>query len=178
MYFYVYHPLTRMYEDNTITVDKLRQKFNFECDYKPGITMYSMDYHIEPIELNFYYFMSSNELFDSGYSEKKGNLNNYYYRFFHNTIDRCLDYIDDNLINLNIKDIKTVFVADKLLRNYYGIYYDGVNYQQLNYFIEKYNFDKCLIENFDKNSHYSVSVDFNKIDNSVMKIGIYGLLYG
>jgi len=178
MYFYVYNPSTRIYEDDAITVNKLQQKFNFECQYKSVITMYSMDYHIEPIELNFYYFTSSNEILDIGYSEKNKQLTNHYYRFFPDTIDNnYIDYIDTNLINYHIIDIKTIFVADKLVRNFYGIYYDGVDYTQLKYFLEKYNFDKNLIIGFDKNRHYSISIDFNKIDNSIERIGIYGLLY-
>ena len=51
-----------------------------------------------------------------------------------------------------IKNIKTVFIADKNVRNYYGIYYDGINYSQLKYFIKKYKFNENIIKNLNVNS--------------------------
>jgi hypothetical protein len=178
MYFYVYHPNTRQFEENTITLDKLKDKFNFNCNNKPQFTMYSIDYQDEKLVPNFYYFTSSDNIKDVGYSEKEGNLNNHYYRYFPNTIDNKFNkYIDTELINYNIKNIKTVFIADKLIRNYYGIYYDGITFKQLKYFIKKYNFDLDIINNFNETVNYSISVDFDKKTNIVTRIGIYGLLY-
>lgn len=178
MYFYVYNPLSRQYEKESITVDKLEKKFNFKSLYNPNITMYSIDYHEKKIIPNFYYFTSSDNIADIGYSEKDKKLNNHYYRYFSNTIDnKYEEYIDNKLINYDIKNIKTVFIADKLIRNYYGIYYDGINYSQLNYFIEKYNFDKKIINEFDEKAHYSISVDYDKKTKLAVRIGIYGLLY-
>ena len=63
---------------------------------------------------------------------KNNKLNNYYYRYYPHTIDhKYMKYIDDKLINYDIKNKKTVFIADKLIRNYFGIYYDGVKYNQV-----------------------------------------------
>ena len=178
MYFYVYNQNTKDYENDTITFEKLKQKFSLDYEYKKNITMYSIDYHDDELKPNFYYFTSSDNIKDVGYSEKDGKLNNHYYRYFSNTIDsKYDDYIDKKLINYEIENIKTVFIADKLIRNYYGIYYDGINYSQLKYFINKYNFDDSIIVDFDKTANYSISVDFNKKTNLVTRIGIYGLLY-
>ena len=111
-------------------------------------------------------------------STKVKFINNNYYRFYPHTIDqKFIKYIDKKLINYDITDKKTVFVSDKLIRNYFGIYYDGVKYDQVEYFIKKYNYNIDIIKNLNRNSNYSISVDYNKNTDLVEKIGIYGLLY-
>lgn len=177
MYFYVYNPFHRNFESDSITVNKLSKILDINKNHKPNITMYSIDYenHEEP---NYYYFTSTDNIKDVGYSEKEGKLNNYYYRYFPNTIDKKYrKYVDEKLINYDIKNIKTVFIADKLIRNYYGIYYDGISYSQLDYFIKKFNYNKEIIENLSKDKYYSISVDYNKKTNEIERIGIYGILF-
>jgi hypothetical protein len=179
MYFYVYNPENRNFEPNCITLDKLEKEFEIKkTNNKNPITMYSIDYDEDIITPNYYYFTSTNDKVDIGYSEKDNNLNNHYYRYFPHTIDeKYKKYIDTNIINKKIKNIKTVFIADKLIRNYIGIYYDGITYQQLRYFINKYNFDNDIIKDLNTDQYYSVSVDYNKENDNIEKIGIYGLLY-
>ena len=177
MYFYIYNPFSRKIEDDTITVKKLSEILEINTKYKPNMTMYSIDYenYKEP---NYYYFTSTDNIKDVGYSEKKSELNNHYYRYFPDTIDKKYEkYIDNKLINYNISNIKTVFIADKLIRNYYGIYYDGIKYNQVEYFINKYNYNNDIIKNLNKNSNYSISVDYNKNTDLVERIAIYGILY-
>jgi hypothetical protein len=179
MYFYIYNPIHRKYEYESITIDKIKNVLNGDYNYNNELlTMYSIDYNEEYFIPNFYYFTSSDEISDVGYSLKNNKLNNHYYRFYPHTVDqKFIKYIDQNLINYNITNKKTIFISDKLIRNYYGIYYDGVNYDQLRYFIKKYNYDINIIKNLNKNSNYSISVDYNKNTNLVEKIGIYGILY-
>ncbi len=177
MYFYIYNPFTRKFESDSITVEKLSKILDINKNHKPNITMYSIDYenYKEP---NYYYFTSTDNIKDIGYSEKEGKLNNHYYRYFPNTIDKKYQkYIDEKLINYEIKNIKTVFIADKLIRNYYGIYYDGISYSQLEYFIEKYDYDKNIIKDLSKDKYYSISVDYNKKTNDIERLGIYGILF-
>jgi hypothetical protein len=179
MYFYIYNPIHIKYEPKSITINKLKHVFEGDFNYdKKNLTMYSIDYSEEYLYPNFYYFISTNKNVDIGYSLKKNKLNNYYYRYYPNTIDtKFKKFIDNKLINYNIKDKKTIFISDKLIRNYYGIYYDGINYKQLEYFIKKYNYDINIINNLNKNNNYSISVDYNKNNYNIEKIGIYGVLY-
>jgi hypothetical protein len=177
MYFYIYNPINRNYENDSITVNKLNKVLDINKIHKPNMTMYSIDYdnYKEP---NYYYFTSSDDIKDVGYSEKEGKLNNHYYRYYPDTIDnKFINYIDTKLINYKINNIKTIFVADKLLRNYYGIYYDGITYDQLEYFIDKYNYNKNIIKDLSKNKNYSISIDYNKKNNEIERIGIYGILF-
>jgi hypothetical protein len=178
MYFYIYNPINRNYESKSITVDKLEEQFQIKNKNINPITMYSIDYNETIFDPNYYYFTSSNEIVDIGYSEKNNKLNNHYYRYFPNTIDKKFKkYIDDKLINYKIKNMKTVFIADKLIRNFIGVYYDGITYDQLFYFIKKYKFNNELLKELDPSQNYSVSVDYNKNNDNIEKIGIYGLLY-
>lgn len=179
MYFYIYNPLHRNYENDSITVDKIKNVLNGDFNCKDSsLTMYSIDYNEDYSYPNFYYFTSSNETADIGFSLKNNKLNNHYYRFYPNTIDeKFIKYIDTKLINYYIIDKKTIFISDKLIRNYYGIYYDGITYDQLIYFIHKYNYDINIIYNLSKDKFYSVSVDYNKDNDNIEKIGIYGILY-
>jgi len=179
MYFYVYNPENRNYEPKSITLDKLEKEFEIKkTNNNKPITMYSIDYDEDIITPNFYYFTSTDDKVDIGYSEKNNKLNNHYYRYFPHTIDeKYKKYIDTNIINNKIKNFKTVFIADKLIRNYIGIYYDGITYEQLKYFVNKYNFNNDIIKDLNKNQNYSVSVDYNKENDNIEKIGIYGLLY-
>jgi hypothetical protein len=179
MYFYIYNPIHRKHEPHTITIDKIKNvlKGDYNSENKM-LTMYSIDYKEDYFFPNFYYFTSSNEISDVGYSLKNNKLNNHYYRFYPHTVDKkFIKYIDTKLINYNITDKKTIFISDKLIRNYYGIYYDGVTYKQVEYFIKKYNYDINIISNLNKNKYYSISVDYNKNNDNIEKIGIYGLLY-
>jgi hypothetical protein len=173
LYFYLYNPQTRNLEDKCINL------MPNNIDLK-NITMYSIDlnFKINP-NFNYYYYYYSDNNIDIGYSILNNKRNNIYYRYYYNTIDdKFKKYIDDKLINKNIKNIKTIFVADKLIRNYIGIYYDGITYNQLYYFLKKYNFlTKIDISLFNKKHNYSISIDFNKINNNIERIGIYGILY-
>lgn len=179
MYFYYYNPIHRMFENETITVDKIKNIFNGNYDIEnKNYVMISIDYNEDYFNPNFYYFTSSDEILDFGYSIKNNKLNNNYYRYFPHTIDqKYKKYIDDKLINYDITNKKTIFIADKLIRNYFGIYYDGVNYNQVEYFINKYNYDIDIIKNLNKNCNYSISVDYNKDNDLVERIAIYGILY-
>jgi hypothetical protein len=173
IYFYLYNPFTRKSENKCI---------NFmpnNIDMK-NITMYSIDLDNKiNSNFNYYYFFSSNENVDIGYSLLNNKKNNFYYRYYYNTIDdKFKKFIDTKLINKNIKNIKTIFVADKLIRNYIGIYYDGITYNQLYYLLKKYNYlSKIDISLFNKKYNYSISIDFNKTNNNIERIGIYGILY-
>jgi hypothetical protein len=179
MYFYNYNPIHRMFENESITIDKLEKNLNgnYNIENKKKVLMYSIDYNEDYFIPNFYFFTSSDEILDFGYSIKNNKLNNYYYRYYPHTIDKKYKkYIDNKLINYDITNKKTIFVADKLIRNYYGIYYDGVKYNQVKYFINKYNYNIDIIKNLNKNSNYSISVDYNKNTDLVERIAIYGIL--
>ena len=142
--------------------------------------MYSIDLDNKiNSNFNYYYFSSSNENIDIGYSLLNNKKNNIYYRYYYYTIDeKFKKFIDTKLINKNIKNKKTIFVADKLIRNYIGIYYDGITYNQLYYLLKKYNYlSKIDISLFNKKYNYSISIDFNKTNNNMERIGIYGILY-
>jgi len=177
MYFYIYNPIDRKYEKDLITIDKLSQVLKINTDHKENLTMFSIDY--ENYEYpNYYYFTSTDEIKDIGFSEKKSKLNNHYYRYFPNTIDnKFIKYVDKKLINDDLSNFKSVFIADKTIRKFYGIYYDGIKYEQVKYFLEKYNYPIDILYELNKNNYYSVSVDYNKDNNNIEKIGIYGLLY-
>jgi hypothetical protein len=179
MYFYQYNPIDRKYEYELISIDKIKNIFNGDYNFENKmLTMFSIDYNEDYFYPNFYYFTSSDEISDIGYSLKNNKLNNNYYRFYPHTIDqKFIKYIDQKLINYDITYKKTVFISDKLIRNFFGIYYDGVRYDQVEYFIKKYNYNIDIIKNLNKNSNYSISVDYNKNTDLVEKIGIYGMLY-
>ena len=75
--------------------------------------------------------------------------------------------------------MKHIFIGDKLYRNYIGVYYDGINYNQLQIICNKFNINNNLKKILNKyhNKNFSISIDYNKKTNNIERIGIYGILY-
>lgn len=155
LYYYQYHPKTRelLYPSNN-----------------PTMTMYSKDVFLED-SMNYYYISYTTDQEDKGYSLKKNQLQNDYYRYYSNRILKFQEYILPSYLTY-YDTIKTTFIADKHIRHMIGVYYDGINSQQYKEFI--YDF-QLPFPSILKDEHCSIHIDYDKKTKQPIRIGIYGL---
>lgn len=148
IYYYVYNP-----DDRQLHPDM----------QKDSIVMFSEDEEGS----NEYYVGSLSPDMDYGYSMKNGELQNHYYRY---KAHDCPNIFNKKFINYGLGDIKSVFLANKLKRDYIGLYYDAVTPEQLA--ILCLDFDIPIIH---ADNYTSISLDFDKDTQELVRIGIYGI---
>ena len=155
MYYYQYHPVTRelLYSSKD-----------------PTMTMYSKDVFLEDY-INYYYISYTTDQEDKGYSLKKNQLQNDYYRYHSNAVLKFQEYIVSSYLTY-YEGIKTTFIADKHIRHMIGVYYDGINSHQYNQFI--YDF-QLPFPSILKDEYCSIHIDYDKETKQPIRIGIYGL---
>ena len=148
IYYYMYDPDTRA----------------LHRDMERGqVVMFSIDED----GTNDYYVGYQSDDVDYGYSKKQDILQNHYYRY------KAAEHppiFDKRLINHELGDIKSIFLANKLHRGYIGLYYDAVTPAQLRYVCELFD-----IEPIEAQDYTSVSLDFDKDTRELMRIGVYGI---
>jgi hypothetical protein len=179
LYFYQYDPNDRTMSTETMNVKTINKTLNLNdgAHINNQHTMFSIDLNRDASEYNFYYGNKITTKCDYGTSLKGGVLQNHYYRYYPTTISEDhKKYFDKKYMNFNLGHIKTLFLADKLHREYIGVYYDGISFKQLKTFLDKHNFNTNLINNY-RDYLFSISFDINKLTNQVERIGLYGILY-
>jgi hypothetical protein len=139
--------------------------------------MFSYDLHSDD-NPNFYYVGYSTSEEDYGTSMKNGEIQNKYYRYVPDAIsNKWIDYFDKKYLPLDYpKDLKVVFIADKLKRDYIGVYYDGVECGVVKDLLTKIDVNLDFLDKY-LSKRFSISVDLCKKTKKIMRIGIYGIMY-
>lgn len=192
LYFYNYSPDNRKIDlINTIDFELASKKLNINNIKYPNnknYVMYSYDIKDDTIEnnkddinySNFYYVGYTNNSIDYGYSKKNNILQNKYYRYRINDIHKKhTKYFIDKFIPKDYNpELKVIFLANKLYRNYIGVYYDGITYSTLKNIINNYKIGNEFLDSYkDDGKRLSVSIDIDKSNSEIVRIGIYGILY-
>lgn len=183
LYFYNYTPDNRILDKvNTVDMGLLIDKLELRSKYPDnmGYVMYSYDIESDMKSPNFYYIGYTNEHVDYGYSEKDNIMQNKYYRYRVNDIgDIHKEYFRDDFIPKDYdEDLKVIFLADKLYRNYIGVYYDGITYNVLKNILMLYDIGDDILEGYnDDGTRFSVSIDICKSTCDIVRVGVYGILY-
>lgn len=183
LYFYNYTPNRRLLDiKNTIDIEVLWNEFDIEGEYPTDMNyvMYSYDIENYMKSPNFYYIGYTNDHVDYGHSEKDNIMQNKYYRYRVYDIDEShKDYFEDEFIPKDYdKELKVIFLADKLYRDYIGVYYDGITYGVLMGILTKYDIGVGLFDDYnDDGRRFSVSIDISKKNGDIVRIGVYGILY-
>lgn len=183
LYFYNYTPCKRLLDTtNTIDVELVCKILDIkeECPDNVNYVMYSYDIEKDMKSPNFYYVGYTNDHVDYGHSEKNNIMQNKYYRYRIYDIDEShKNYFEDEFIPKDYNsELKVIFLADKLYRNYIGVYYDGITYNVLKKIMNKYKIGIDLLDDYnDDGGRFSVSIDISKNDGQVVRIGVYGILY-
>jgi len=183
LYFYNYTPDKRMLDIiNTVDIKVLWDKFEINGEYPNDMNyvMYSYDIENDMKSPNFYYVGYTNDHIDYGHSEKNNIMQNKYYRYRVYDIDEIhKKYFEERFIPRDYdSELKVIFLADKLYREYIGIYYDGVKFETLKEMLIKYDIGTELLDNYvDDGCRFSISVDVSKKSGDVVRIGVYGILY-
>ena len=177
IYCYNYNPYDRNYEENTILISDIFNNIPITNHLMFSIDINNLNYNA----INFYYASKITEKIDIGYSIKSNKIQNKYYRYnpHYYIHPNHIKLFNKSLINFNINNMKHIFIGDKLYRNYIGVYYDGINYNQLQIICNKFNINNNLKKILNKyhNKNFSISIDYNKKTNNIERIGIYGILY-
>jgi len=178
IYFYQYHPEIGekdLIQGDVITHDVLKTYFPeydepFVTDYP--MTMLSIDLMNKTNYINYYYLTNTNNNYDEGFSTYDSKLQNVYYRYHSSTPLSHLKYIDKQLLTIHDNE-KTLFISDKYVRKLIGCYYDGINQEQYNYYINRYNLTGLpKLHSF---QYCSVHIDYD-YTSIPKRFGIYGIL--
>lgn len=182
LYCYNYLPTERKRDrcGETLSFQKICKIMGFPmCNQESVMFSFDLDQENEPP--NFYYIDCVHSDDDVGVSKKNGIIQNKYYRYKPNcTVGQFSKYLNKEYVPLDHgPDIKVVFFADKLKRNYIGAYYDGVTFETLQKVISDTGFGPFDFLSNEKyyDKRYSVSIDYDKKTGEIMRIGIYGILY-
>jgi hypothetical protein len=148
IYYYMYDPNTR----------QIHEKMQ-----RGQVVMFSVDED----GTNDYYVGYQSDDVDYGYSVKNDILQNHYYRYKASDLPPVFN---KRYVNYELGDIKSIFLAYKLHRGYIGLYYDGISPLQLVEVCNEFGIEPIVVEGYT-----SVSLDFDKDTQALMRIGVYGI---
>ena len=165
LYSYNYTPVRRLLNrSDSLSLERLSKllglkRYNVE---KEDYVMFSYDLHSDD-NPNFYYVGYTTPEEDYGTSMKNGEVQNKYYRYVPDTIsDKWVEYFDQKYLPLDYdKNLKVVFVADKLKRDYIGIYYDGVDCEIVKDLLKKVDIKLEFLDKY-VSKRFSISIDLCK----------------
>jgi len=178
LYVYQYHPENyNTISDKTLQKEELQKILNITTnDENPeNITMFSYDLEKDILDYaNNYYFINNEDGINYGYSTNNKIKQNDYETFNAENIPEKYNTFFNKSYIVNYSKILSLFVAYKHHRNYFGIYYDGVNDTVVYELIQKHLKNIKMPLTYNKN--FSISLDLGIDSQLVYRIGIYGLL--
>ena len=136
----------------------------------------------KPIKSMNQYIQINRDYYIYSYSILNNVIQNHYYVYAPDKInENHKRYFDPFYMNKHMnKDstylLKSVAIADKIVRGYIGVYYDGVSCEQLKKLLTDFNVNIPFIDKY-KDDYFSISVDYDKTTDKLVRIGIYGVLY-
>lgn len=178
IYSYNYTPVERQInKKDTFSLEEMTKILNMKGqEITSDYVMFSYDLHSDESP-NLYYVSYSTLDEDYGISTKNGEMQNKYYRYTTDNISqKWRNYFIEEYLPLEYNDIKVVFIADKLQRNFIGVYYDGVHYEIVEDMLRNFGVEIKGLEKH-KKKRFSISMDVCKVTKEIVRVGVYGILY-
>jgi DNA-dependent RNA polymerase auxiliary subunit epsilon len=136
----------------------------------------------KPIKSLNQYIQINMEYYIYSYSILNNVIQNHYYVYTPDKIKEAhRKFFDPYFINKHVNKysnslLSSIGIADKTVRNYICVYYDGVSCEQLKKLLSDFNVNIPFIDKY-KDDYFSISLDYDKSTDKLVRIGIYGLLY-